>query len=853
MPTITAIDDLDILEDDDLELMQQLAAYDARHDFWSFRQYMHPEMKLGWWQKHFAERLQNFFERMLDGERPKLVATAPPQHGKLCCDFTAIMSCNGWTTHGQLKKGDRVLHPSGRFVKVLAVSDKAPARMRVELTNGEVIWCHERHEWTVIDKAKRRRGEIIFTLETQDIMRLGMMANGKAGQRGSRYRWALPPVEPIAGSYAVLPVAPYAMGAWLGNGRRGTSRISQDSNDLEVVRAIADDCGYAISSQKSYPNGNGTLVHTAFAGEMSAGLRLLGFGALDCDKFIHDCYLLAPLRDRLELLAGLIDTDGYVYQKNGRVVYVTTDKRLMETFCELLSTFGWHASVDRTPPKLSSGGIQGRKNCYYIGFSPTLYIPCRLPRKQMQRVFTKQKPVAIKSIKRVAGSKRLGHCITVDAPDGLYLVGRTMQPTHNSESVKDFIAWAIGKDPALGVVFASYSEDLGKAANTYLQRMMASPRYQRTFPRVKLPIIGLGHNEMRYKRNSELLEFVGQTGSFRNTTVGGQINGFGLSLGVIDDPIKGRKEAQSKQVRNSTWSWLTDDFFLRFTENAGLLMIVTRWHIDDPIGRWLQKFPETELLSYAAIAETDRHGTSDWSVQQDYREIGEALFPEHKSLDFLNERKKAMTQASWQAQYQQRPFVSGGGVLPIEKLRIIPGWSAKDPDIVASVRYWDKAGTVSDEASYTAGVLMHKMRDGRFVISHVVHGKWLAIDREKKIKFWAETDSRLYGANYQIVVEQEPGSGGKESAENTVRMLFGYRVSVDKVTGAKEIRADPFAAQVQGGNVWLVAGDWVVDYIEEAEVWPQGRKDQIDASSGAFNKLVAKPSLNWDWVDKDRS
>ena len=77
--------------------------------------------------------------------------------------------------------------------------------------------------------------------------------------------------------------------------------------------------------------------------------------------------------------------------------------------------------------------------------------------------------------------------------------------------------------------------------------------------------------------------------------------------------------------------------------------------------------------------------------------------------------------------------------------------------------------------------------------------------------------------NYEIVVEQEPGSGGKESAEATIRHLRGFRVRTDRVTGSKEVRAEPFAAQVQGGNVWLVAGEWVRGFLDEAEVFPQGK------------------------------
>jgi predicted phage terminase large subunit-like protein len=132
------------------------------------------------------------------------------------------------------------------------------------------------------------------------------------------------------------------------------------------------------------------------------------------------------------------------------------------------------------------------------------------------------------------------------------------------------------------------------------------------------------------------------------------------------------------------------------------------------------------------------------------------------------------------------------------------------------------------------------------VIEHVVRGQWRALDREEKIKFWAERDrANSRPGAYEVGVEQEPGSGGKESAESTIRNLRGFKVYADKVTGSKEIRAEPFAAQVQGGNVYLVAGSYQNDLLDEMVSFPNGKfKDQVDACSGAFNRLISGPVYN---------
>jgi predicted phage terminase large subunit-like protein len=162
------------------------------------------------------------------------------------------------------------------------------------------------------------------------------------------------------------------------------------------------------------------------------------------------------------------------------------------------------------------------------------------------------------------------------------------------------------------------------------------------------------------------------------------------------------------------------------------------------------------------------------------------------------------------------------------------------------VRYWDKAGT-EDGGAYTAGVLIHMLEDKRFVVAHVVRGQWSALEREQQIKAWAARDRELIKGSYAVGVEQEPGSAGKESAENTICNLAGYTVFADKVTGSKEVRAEPFAAQVQGGNVYLLAGQWHREYLGELEQFPSGKfRDQVDASTGAFNRLVSRPIYNLD-------
>jgi predicted phage terminase large subunit-like protein len=405
-------------------------------------------------------------------------------------------------------------------------------------------------------------------------------------------------------------------------------------------------------------------------------------------------------------------------------------------------------------------------------------------------------------------------------------------PQHGkSRAAEDFIAYVAGRNPDLMTIYASFSEELGVRTNLNLQRTIMSPRYQQVFGNTRIGVNG-------WTCNNNLIEFVGHAGSFRNVTVNGAVNGLELNLGIIDDPVKGRAEAQSPLIRERTWSWFTDDFYSRFAKHSALFIIMTRWHVDDLLGRYIARARDLKVLRYPAIAE----------VSDEFRAMGEALFEEFKPLSMLQERRRTLTQASWESLYQQHPIVVGGGILPIEKFLVIPVFDRGQ--ILASVRYWDKAGTEHRDGShgaYTASVLMHQLHGGRFVIEHVVRGHWGALERERNIMTFAELDRQNIKGSYQIVIEQETGSGGKESAEATLRALAGYCVFADRVTGSKVVRAEPCAAQVQAGNVFLVGGDWVQAFLDEAEVFPNGKfKDQIDAASGAFARLTGKPVFNWD-------
>ena len=409
-------------------------------------------------------------------------------------------------------------------------------------------------------------------------------------------------------------------------------------------------------------------------------------------------------------------------------------------------------------------------------------------------------------------------------------------PRHGKTELigRRFPAYAFGRNPDVKMVSTSYSADLVGVTNRDVQRIIDDEQYKLLFPDTKLFGENVRDNARgMYLRNTDEFEIVNHRGYYRSVGVMGGLTGRGFGIGIIDDPIKDRLEAGSPTYRNRVWDWYNSVFFTRReNDNAAIIVVQTRWHQEDLAGKLLEGAGEDtekwDVVSLPALMDGASHPV-------DTRSDGEALWPSLFNRGALLSIKKQIGSYEWAALYQQRPAPREGGMISTKML--LRGIIDELPSnyILGSVRYWDKAGTAGS-GCYSAGVLIHEMRDHTFVVADVVYGQWGALEREERIRNHAKLD----GQQVRVWTEQEPGSGGKESAEATIRGLAGFTAKADKVTGSKETRAEPFAAQVEGGNVFILKREWTKEFIDECGSFPNGRfKDCVDAATGAFNKLVA--------------
>jgi predicted phage terminase large subunit-like protein len=410
-------------------------------------------------------------------------------------------------------------------------------------------------------------------------------------------------------------------------------------------------------------------------------------------------------------------------------------------------------------------------------------------------------------------------------------------PQHGkSRMIVEFVSWIAGKNPDLKVIYASFSDHLGLRANRTLQHIYVTSRYRMIFPGTQTNLTAAASsNAAPSARTQSIIEYVGREGSFRNTTVSGAINGETLDLGVIDDPIKSREEAGSKTIRDKTWDWFTDDFMTRFSENAGMLAILTRWHVDDPIGRLKAELGDAvRVVSYPAIAVRD----------EKHRQEGEALFPEHKSLDFLLGQKRIMASVNWEAQYQQTPQIIGG--------QIIRGqWFGRykvPPILKRRVIYADTAQKTAERNDYSVFECWGKGADGKIYLLDMIRGKWEAPELKRRaIAFWNKhkaLDSHKMGTLRELKVEDKAsGTGLIQELKSQARIpVVGVERVKDKLTRIMDV-----LGYIESGYVLLPEdAAFTNDFVAECEAFTADdshlHDDQVDPMIDAIADMLARLS-----------
>ncbi|TXM68186.1 phage terminase large subunit [Methylobacterium sp. WL120] len=419
-------------------------------------------------------------------------------------------------------------------------------------------------------------------------------------------------------------------------------------------------------------------------------------------------------------------------------------------------------------------------------------------------------------------------------------------PQHGKSelSTRRFPAWYLGKNPDKGVISASYNADFARGFGRNVRDIILDKPYTNLFPGSVIRADNRSADEWELEAG----------GKYYSVGVASATTGKGAHLFLIDDPIKDRKEADSVGKREDHWNWYRDVVFTRLQEDAAVVMTLTRWHFDDLAGRALELMNQGKgepwtILRLPALAVPRRDPETripillpDGSVPGDPlgRTPDQPLAPSRFSLKSLKEKQEVSGERSWSAMYQQQPMSEEGGMFKTSWFKQLEG---PLPQKRTRVRAWDLGATV--DGDFTVGVLMSRDVDGMFYIENIIRFRGTPMEVERKIVSTAADDGR----SVQIRLPQDPGQAGVHQIGNLTRKLAGYRVKSERPSGKKTTRAEPFAAQVEAGNVRLANGFWQTNFLEEASTFPLGQHDdQIDACADAFNALLGpRRAVVRDW------
>jgi phage terminase large subunit-like protein len=376
------------------------------------------------------------------------------------------------------------------------------------------------------------------------------------------------------------------------------------------------------------------------------------------------------------------------------------------------------------------------------------------------------------------------------------------------------------------------------------------------------------------------------------TGAGGQATGFGAHCLLSDDPIKNAEQAESPVVRKKTINWFESTWFTRTEPNVKRIVILTRWHEQDPAGYLLRQAElggefaiPWHVINFELIRTDDPFEVpANCTLEPDPRPIWNGR-PDHEDAVLcaarmpLREalRRKATTSSYYfNALYQGRPKPMDGTLFKVEWFKIV---GACPVEVVARVWFFDLAGTdekadESNDPDFTVGIRMSKGRDGLYYIERMARFRHRPYARNVAMRGELDRDAETFAVGgepnryaFRVGFEAESGVEGEDRTRAVTGALAGYQVKnyrprrskVSRATIGETIFAESLLSQAEAGNLRLVvAGEpgcpacrpsvpcpthnWAPRFLDEFRGFPYGAHDDIvDATVGAFEMLVSDP------------
>ena len=382
-------------------------------------------------------------------------------------------------------------------------------------------------------------------------------------------------------------------------------------------------------------------------------------------------------------------------------------------------------------------------------------------------------------------------------------------PRHGKSTLASvfFPAWYLGRNPRHEIIATAYGEALIAGFGARLRNFMGQPHFAEVFGQEAALASDMRARD-RWLTNSG--------GVYRAAGVGGAITGFGAHLFLVDDPVRGREDADSPTIREKIWEWWQNDAYTRLMKNGRIIVIGTRWHEDDPIGRMLQQQGTVE-----------EGGEWNHIHLPAINDDGEALWPDEFDLDWLERTRKAVGPRAWQSLYQGNPTPEEGTFFRNEWFHPSVGeWTPED-----AKRGIIRTYGASDYAVTAAG------RD--FTVHVVVAVD--AMDMIHIVDMWIgkATPDVWTDAMLDLMVRWKPlmwaeGKGGLQRAADPFitkrqkeRKVWSARMQISE-TENKEARAQSFQGRMATGCVfWNEKAPWYSEAKNQLLKFPTGTNDDI--------------------------
>jgi predicted phage terminase large subunit-like protein len=391
-------------------------------------------------------------------------------------------------------------------------------------------------------------------------------------------------------------------------------------------------------------------------------------------------------------------------------------------------------------------------------------------------------------------------------------------------------AWALGLDPSKHFIATAYGDKLATTFSKSIRRTLETPQYQAVFP---LKLKTRGDTTWEVEREND-----DQRPSFVASGIMSSITGIGATDLLVDDPVKNAEEAYSKVYRNKVWDNYVTAAGTRLTQSGKKCLVMTRWHEDDLAGRLLKKAVEDKKADQwlvLVLAATNDQGKDSyiWNTRTGWKQYFpayQALWPEKKGREFLDQQKANLGSVYWEAMYMQRPSAPAGGIFKRENWQYYDRW----PEMSQIVQIYDCATAEGTDNDYSASITGGCGREGFPILDAWRDKLSFPFLVQRVYERFAES-AQLYGRFPSRVLVEDKSAGRQllqQLASNNACGAWVYpdgilrQVPVLPILGlpatqSKTLRAMGICGYHEAKTISLPrGGSWVEDFVDEHALFP---------------------------------